>query len=123
MARFDLRYLHTEDRLATEARSHELLKRRCVAEVETTLMLEPDSRNPMDLSPASQKMVMTAKEIAATLGFPLQDTTTGGASDGSFVIDYGIPTIDGLGPIRGVISPYEYLMLDSIAPRTALLAA
>ncbi len=123
MARFDMRYLHTEDRLATEARWHELLKKHCVAEVETTLMLEPDSRNPMALSPASQKMVMTAKEIAATLGFPLQDTTTGGASDGSFVTDYGIPTIDGLGPIGGRDhSPYEYLMLNSVAPRAALLA-
>lgn len=123
MARFDMRYLHTEDRLATEARWHELLKKHYVAEVETTLMLEPDSRNPMALSPASQKMVMTAKEIAATLGFPLQDTTTGGASDGSFVTDYGIPTIDGLGPIGGRDhSPYEYLMLGSVAPRAALLA-
>ncbi len=123
MARFDLRFLHTEDRLATETRWHELLKKHCVAEVETTLMLEPDSRNPMVLTPASQKMATTAKDIAAILGFSLRDTTTGGASDGSFVTDYGIPTLDGLGPIGGRDhSPYEYLLLDSIAPRAALLA-
>ncbi len=123
MARIDLRFLHTEDRLATEARWHELLKKHCVPDVETTLMQEPDSRNPMALTPTSQKMVMTAKEIAATLNFPLHDTTTGGASDGSFVTDYGVPTLDGLGPIGGRDhSPYEYLLLDSIAPRAALLA-
>ncbi len=123
MARFDLRFLHTEDRLATEARWHEMLKKHCIPEVETTLMLEPDSRNPMALSPASQKMATMAKDIAAILGFPLHDTTTGGASDGSFVTDYGIPTLDGLGPIGGRDhSPYEYLLLDSIAPRAALLA-
>jgi len=123
MARFDLRFLHTEDRLATEARWHELLKIHFVPEVETTLLLEPNSRNPMALTPASQKMVDTAKNIAALLGFPLNDTTTGGASDGSFVTDYGVPTLDGLGPIGGRDhSPYEYLLLDSIAPRAALLS-
>ncbi len=123
MARFDLRFLHIEDRLATEARWHELLKKHCVPDVETTLMLEPDSRNPMALTPQSEKMVKTAKEIASILGFSLSDTTTGGSSDGSFVTDYGIPTLDGLGPIGGRDhSPYEYLLLDSIAPRGALLA-
>ncbi len=123
MARFDLRFLHTEDRLATEARWHELLKTHFVPEVETTLLLEPNSRNPMALTPASQKMVDVTKNLAAILGFPLNDTTTGGASDGSFVTDYGVPTLDGLGPIGGRDhSPYEYLLLDSIAPRAALLA-
>lgn len=123
MVRFDLRFLHVEDRLATEARWHDLLKVHHVAEVETTLLLEPDSRNPMALTPASQRMVEAAKSIAATLGFPLADTTTGGASDGSFVTDYGIPTLDGLGPIGGRDhSPYEYLLLNSVAPRAALLA-
>ncbi|GAC1392931.1 MAG: M20 family metallopeptidase [Ktedonobacteraceae bacterium] len=123
MVRFDLRFLHTEDRLATEARWHELLKKHRIAEVETTLMLEPDSRNPMALTATSQKMVDAAEDIAAMLGFSLHDTTTGGASDGSFVSDYGVPTLDGLGPIGGRDhSPYEYLLLDSVAPRAALLA-
>ncbi len=123
MARFDLRFLRNEDRLATEARWHELLKKHCVADVETTLMLEPDPRNPMTLTPASKEMVRTAKGLASTLGFPLSDTTTGGASDGSFATDYGIPTLDGLGPIGGRDhSPYEYLLLDSVTPRGALLA-
>jgi acetylornithine deacetylase/succinyl-diaminopimelate desuccinylase-like protein len=35
----------------------------------------------------------------------------------------GVPTLDGLGPIGGNDhSPAEYLDLDSIVPRTALLA-
>jgi glutamate carboxypeptidase len=68
-------------------------------------------------------MVNAAKNIASILGFSLHDTTTGGASDGSFVTDFGVPTLDGLGPIGGRDhSPYEYLLLNSIAPRTALLA-
>ncbi len=123
MVRFDLRFLHTEDRLATEAQWHELLKKHRVPDVETTLMLEPDPRSPMALSPASQTLVSVAKNIAAMLGFSLHDTTTGGASDGSFVTDFGVPTLDGLGPIGGRDhSPYEYLLLNSVAPRTALLA-
>jgi glutamate carboxypeptidase len=36
----------------------------------------------------------------------------------------GIPTLDGLGPIGGLDhSPGEYLEVESIAPRTALVAA
>ncbi len=80
MARLDLRFLRTEDRLATEARWHELLKKHYIAEVETTLMLEPDPRNPMTLTSASQKIAATAKDIVATLGLSLHDTTTGGAN-------------------------------------------
>ena len=35
----------------------------------------------------------------------------------------GVPTLDGLGPIGGNDhSPAEYLEVDSIVPRTALLA-
>jgi glutamate carboxypeptidase len=36
----------------------------------------------------------------------------------------GVPTLDGLGPIGGNDhAPSEYLELDSIVPRTTLLAA
>jgi glutamate carboxypeptidase len=36
----------------------------------------------------------------------------------------GVPTLDGLGPVGGADhAPDEYTEIDSIAPRTALLAA
>ena len=52
------------------------------------------------------------------------DAATGGASDANTTAGLGVPTIDGLGPVGGLDhSPEEYLELDSIVPRTALLAA
>ena len=58
------------------------------------------------------------------LGFELRDAATGGASDANTTAGMGVPTIDGLGPIGGYDhSPDEYLELDSIVPRTTLLAA
>ncbi len=57
------------------------------------------------------------------LGFTVKGASTGGASDASFVAAEGIPVLDGLGPIGGLDhSPDEYIELDSIVPRTALLA-
>jgi glutamate carboxypeptidase len=36
----------------------------------------------------------------------------------------GVPTLDGLGPVGGADhAPEEYTEIDSIVPRTALLAA
>jgi glutamate carboxypeptidase len=68
--------------------------------------------------------VELAVGVADALGFELSDAATGGASDANTTAGMGIPTIDGLGPIGGLDhSPEEYLEVDSIVPRTALLAA
>ena len=57
------------------------------------------------------------------LGFSVGHVLTGGSSDASYTTDFGVPTLDGLGPIGGLDhSPDEYLMANSVAPRAALLA-
>ncbi|MCB0009943.1 MAG: M20/M25/M40 family metallo-hydrolase, partial [Anaerolineales bacterium] len=49
--------------------------------------------------------------------------STGGAADAAFAAEAGVPALDGLGPIGGLDhSPDEYILLDSIVPRTAMLA-
>jgi glutamate carboxypeptidase len=79
---------------------------------------------PMEKLEPSGRLVDHAVALAARLGFPLRDTTTGGASDANTVSGLGVPTLDGLGPIGGLDhSPREYLEVDSIVPRTTLLAA
>lgn len=121
-AKFDLRYLQTQDRIATEARWRELMQQRLIPEVELTLEAKPDFKEPMVRTPASLHLAQQAQEIAQILGFSLSHVLTGGSSDGSYTSSYGVPTLDGLGPIGGLDhSPNEYLMLNSIAPRTALL--
>ncbi|HEX2883347.1 MAG TPA: M20 family metallopeptidase [Candidatus Limnocylindria bacterium] len=79
---------------------------------------------PMEKSPASGRLVETAVAIATELGFELRDAATGGASDANTTAALGIPTLDGLGPVGGDDhSVDEWLDLDSVGPRTTLLAA
>jgi len=122
-AQFDLRFLHDEDRIATEQRFHELLEQKRIANVELTLERAPDMKAPMTLTPESQKLAHQAQHIANLLGFSINHVLTGGASDASYATKHGVPALDGLGPIGGRDhSPDEYLVLSSVAPRVALLA-
>jgi glutamate carboxypeptidase len=122
-AQFDLRFLHIEDRIATEQRFHELIAQKRIANVELTLERAPDIKEPMVQTPESLKLASQAQHIANLLGFSINHVLTGGASDASYATGYGIPALDGLGPIGGRDhSPDEYLVLSSVAPRVALLA-
>jgi len=79
---------------------------------------------PMEKSPASARLVALAISIAGELGFTLRDAATGGASDANTTSAGGLPTLDGLGPIGGDDhSADEWLDLESVVPRTTLLAA
>jgi len=82
------------------------------------------SWRPMEKLERSGRLAEATIELARGLGFDTIDTATGGASDANTTSGMGIPTIDGLGPVGGRDhSPDEYLDVDSIVPRTALLAA
>jgi glutamate carboxypeptidase len=68
-------------------------------------------------------LIGLAHKAAAELGFPLGEFTSGGTSDASFIAMAGTPVLDGLGPVGAKDhSPEEYLLVDSVVPRTALLA-
>jgi glutamate carboxypeptidase len=78
---------------------------------------------PMEKGEASARVVALAVSIADELGFGLRDAATGGASDANTTSAAGLPTLDGLGPIGGDDhSVDEWLDLDSVVPRTTLLA-
>jgi glutamate carboxypeptidase len=79
---------------------------------------------PMEKLDRSSRLVAHAVALADRLGFAVQDTATGGASDANSTAGMGIPSLDGLGPIGGNDhSPSEYLEVPSVVPRTALVAA
>ena len=79
---------------------------------------------PMEKLAVSERLVEHAGALARRLGFEARDAATGGASDANTTSGMGVPTLDGLGPIGGRDhSPDEYLEVDSIVPRTALVAA
>ncbi len=78
---------------------------------------------PMAKTPAVALLVEFARNAAQDLGFEVNDTATGGASDANAIAALGVPVLDGLGPVGGLDhSPDEYIEADSIVPRTALVA-
>ncbi len=78
---------------------------------------------PMPHTPAIAFLARLAQAAARDLGFEIGIAHTGGTSDANYVAASGTPVLDGLGPIGGLDhSPDEYLEVDSIVPRTALLA-
>jgi glutamate carboxypeptidase len=78
---------------------------------------------PMEKLDRSARLVDHAKAVAGRLGFTVDDAATGGASDANTTSGLGIPSLDGLGPIGGNDhAPAEYLEVDSVVPRTALVA-
>jgi len=79
---------------------------------------------PMEKLERSGRLADHVIALATRLGFSTLDVATGGASDANTTSGMGVPSIDGLGPIGGRDhSPDEYLEVDSIVPRTTLLAA
>lgn len=77
---------------------------------------------PMPKTAATARLVQWCQEAAADAGFQVDDAATGGGSDGNTTGAMGIPTLDGLGPVGGLDhSPQEYVDIDSILPRTAML--
>ena len=118
----DLRAVRRADLEAAEAAVRDIAAASTVTE--TTCEVRLMGRFwPMEKLERADRLVHTAVGIAADLGFPLKDAATGGASDANTTSGLGVPSIDGLGPIGGNDhAPGEYLELDSIVPRTALLA-
>jgi glutamate carboxypeptidase len=78
---------------------------------------------PMERTPAVAALVTEAQGVARDLGFEVGETATGGAGDANITTAAGLPTIDGLAPVGGnAHGPDEWLDLESVVPRTALLA-
>jgi glutamate carboxypeptidase len=79
---------------------------------------------PMEKLERAGHLVDLVIELARGIGFETIDAATGGAGDANTTSGMGIPSIDGLGPVGGRDhSPDEYLQVDSIVPRTTLVAA
>ena len=77
----------------------------------------------MEPSPAGALLFRTARNIAADLGIDLEESSTGGGSDGNFTAALGIPTLDGMGAVgEGAHADHESILIDRIADRVALLA-
>ncbi len=92
--------------------------KRCTIEVTGGL-----NRPPMERSKGVAALFEKARVLARDLGVNVEESATGGGSDGNFTAAIGIPTLDGIGAVGlGAHTPHEHLFVDRIADRTALLA-
>jgi glutamate carboxypeptidase len=119
-AEVDIRVLRLRDAPALEKRFRALkpFDSRCSIEVTGGL-----NRPPMERSAGIVRLFRTAQKLGRELGVELEESLTGGGSDGNFTAALGIPTLDGLGAVgEGAHAANESLLVDRIADRTALLA-
>jgi len=91
---------------------------------ETTIEVDTEYMwRPMEKTEHTALLAEYAKAVGRRLGIEFDDQLTGGASDANTTSGMGVPTLDGLGPVGGNDhSPSEYLEVDTIVPRTAMVA-
>jgi glutamate carboxypeptidase len=100
----------------------EIVARQTVAGTRSTVRLL-HRHPPMERTAEVLALVAEAQRVARGLGFEVGHTATGGAGDANTTAAAGVATIDGLAPVGGdAHGPSEWLDLDSVVPRTALLA-
>jgi len=119
-AEVDLRVARMSDAVPIDARFRALRPhdQRCTIEVTGGL-----NRPPMERTAATARLFAQAQTFARELGIALEESTSGGGSDGNFTAALGVPTLDGLGGVgEGIHAPNESVLIDRIADRTALLA-
>jgi len=81
------------------------------------------NRPPMERTDKVLALYRRAAQVGQSLGFRVDEESTGGGSDGNFTAALGVPTLDGLGAVgEGAHAVHESILLDQIAPRVALLA-
>jgi glutamate carboxypeptidase len=81
------------------------------------------NRPPMERTAGVAALFRAAQQLAAELGLPLEESSTGGGSDGNFTGALGIPTLDGLGGVgEGAHAPNENIVIARLPERAALLA-
>lgn len=119
VAGIDVRVARAKDAPALDKKFRALraFDRRCNLQVEGGL-----NRPPLERTPAIRSLFQTARGLARQLEVDLEESSTGGGSDGNFTAALGIPTLDGLGGVgEGAHADHESILVDRIADRTALL--
>jgi glutamate carboxypeptidase len=119
-AAIDIRIAKRSDAALLEQKFRALkpIDNRCTIEVAGGL-----NRPPMERTEAIAKLFQLARQEGRELGVEVEESATGGGSDGNFTAALGVPTLDGLGAVgEGAHAVNESLLVDRIADRVALLA-
>ena len=119
-AEVDMRIARLKAAPALDKKFHSLrpIDKRCSVQVTGGM-----NRPPMERTSAIGKLFEMARGCAQELGVKLEESSTGGGSDGNFTAALGVPTLDGLGGVgEGAHAVNESILINRIADRTALLA-
>jgi|SRR5690242_2731628 len=119
-AEIDIRVQTMGDANALDRRFHELkpFDSRCELTVTGGL-----NRPPMERTDGVERLFRKAEAVARNLRLEVEESATGGGSDGNFTAALGVPTLDGLGGVgEGAHAANESILLDRMADRIALLA-
>lgn len=88
----------------------------------TTTVRSLDQRPAFVVRPEAAALAQLVVDTGREFGFALTGEPTGGSSDGNFTSAAGVPTVDGLGAVgHDYHTPEEYVLVDSIPQRAALL--
>ncbi len=80
------------------------------------------NRPPLERTAGNRRLWELAREIGREMGLDLEQGTAGGGSDGNLTSPFA-PTLDGLGAAGdGAHAAHEFIYIDSLVERTALLA-
>ncbi len=116
----DVRVPRVGDAVALDRKFRSLkpFDRRCRIELNGGL-----NRPPMERTKGIVDLYRLAERCAAELGVTLEESSTGGGSDGNFTAALGVPTLDGIGAVgEGAHAAHESVLIDRLADRVALLA-
>ncbi len=120
-AEIDLRVVRMRDAesVGRKLRALKPVDRRCALTLSGGI-----NRPPMERTAGVVRLFKTARGLAKRyLKLAIEESSTGGGSDGNFTAALGIPTLDGIGAVgEGAHAPHESILVDRIADRTALLA-
>ena len=116
----DIRILRLKDAASLERKFRKLrpIDKRCAIEVSGGL-----NRPPMERTPGIVRLFRHAQKLGREMGVEVEESLTGGGSDGNFTAALGVPTLDGLGAVgEGAHASNESVLVERIADRTAMLA-
>ena len=117
--KIDVRIVRAKDEAYLEKQFRRLkpLDKRCVIEVAGGM-----NRPPMERSREIVALLRDAQRFGLELGVSVEESASGGGSDGNFTAALGVPTLDGLGGVgEGAHAVNESILIDRMADRTALI--
>ena len=123
-AELDLRVTKMSDRTLLTSRLEKLA---ATINAREGLRLELDlrfNRPPKECLPLEEKLFPECQRAARDVGLaPFSWVHTGGASDGNFLAECGLPTFDGIGPIGDHLhSAREFIVIPTMATRAQIVA-